>query len=181
VAPPSGSLPSYADNVTLGIAILAAGLALGAIAVIPLRPIRWLLWAALVAVIAVILWLTMGMAFHSSAGPHLNLVPFQEIRRGLESHGGAPEINLVGNVVLFVPVGALVAWLARRGRVLVGLAFGMLFSVAIELTQFGLGRVADIDDVILNTTGALVGAVFAVVWASAVRRRWAGYDEPAGL
>ena len=28
---------------------------------------------------------------------------------------------------------------------------------------------------------ALCGGLLAVTWARVVRRRWAGYDEPAGL
>ncbi len=108
-------------------------------------------------------------------------MPFREIRRGLDSHGGRPQANLLGNVACSCPIGALVAWLARRWRVRHGADVWDALSLGIELTQLSLGRVGDIDDVILNTTGAILGGLVAVTWARVVRRRWAGYDESAGL
>ena len=167
-------------NYPLAALVLGAGLVLGAIAVMPRKPWRWLLWLSLAGVVGVILWLTMGLAFGDAGGTGINLVPFREIRRALDN-GGAGHLNLVGNIGMFVPVGALVAWLARRWRVVKATVVGALFSLGIETTQLSLGRVGDVDDVILNTSGALVGALLAMTWASAVRRRWAGYDEPAGL
>ncbi|GAA2171658.1 hypothetical protein GCM10009846_06290 [Agrococcus versicolor] len=76
------------------------------------------------------------------------------------------------NVLLFVPFGMLVR---RRGRPGVALttALGAAASVLVELTQltgtFGLAacqyRLLDVDDVLLNGAGALVGALAApLVW-----------------
>ena len=165
----------------LAVAVSSAALVLGALAVTPRRALRWLLWLSLIGAIGVILWLTLALSFGDAGGTGLNMAPFREIRRGLDSHGGRPQANLLGNVALFVPVGALIAWLARRWRVAVAGVFGMLLSLGIELTQLSLGRVGDIDDVILNTTGAILGGLLAVTWARVVRRRWADYDESAGL
>jgi glycopeptide antibiotics resistance protein len=46
-------------------------------------------------------------------------------------------------------------------------------SVLVEVTQYAVGRAADIDDVLLNTAGALIGALVAriVVAAVSVLRR----------
>ena len=50
----------------------------------------------------------------------------------------------------------------------------LLLSTGIEIAQYSLGRVADIDDIILNTTGALagglLGALISVMVLSARRR-----------
>src|SRR5674476_896294 len=43
-------------------------------------------------------------------------------------------------------------------------------SVAIEVVQLALGRSADVDDVILNTVGAALGAAIAVAIAIFYRR-----------
>lgn len=72
------------------------------------------------------------------------------------------------NVILFMPLGVLaVRWL--RGNIFTGLVLGFIASLTIELTQYtgiwGLYdcayRVADVDDVIVNTAGALIGAIVA--------------------
>ena len=163
------------DYAPLGAALLGAAMVVGAVAQ---GRSRLLLWLALLASVWVLLWLTLGISFGDGGGTGLNLTPFQEIRRALDNRGGATSINLVGNVIMFVPVGALVAWISRRGRVLAATSVGLLLSVAIEATQLSLGRVGDIDDVILNTAGAFLGGLIAVTWTAIVGGRRAGYDEP---
>ena len=175
VTPPPLLLGSN-EAALLAAAVLGASLVLGGIAA--RRPTRWLLWLCLLGVIATILLLTMGLSFGDAGGTGLNLTPWQEIRRGLDRQTPLGLLNVFGNVLMFVPVGALVAWIARRRRVLAGASVGLLLSMAIETTQYGIGRVADIDDLILNTAGALLGAVLAVTWRAVVGRREAGYDEP---
>lgn len=72
------------------------------------------------------------------------------------------------NVVLFVPFGVLARVLLRWGVLVTTLA-GAGTSLLVELTQytgaFGLVpcsyRVADVDDVLANTAGALLGALLA--------------------
>lgn len=72
------------------------------------------------------------------------------------------------NVLLFVPLGAFLRHLTRRS-VLVTVAAGLVVSTAIELTQLtGVWflfpcsyRIFDVDDLLLNTGGALVGALLA--------------------
>ena len=72
--------------------------------------------------------------------------------------------NLGLNVALFVPFGlGLALW--RRwgiGRVV---PVGLVLSALIEYAQYvlPLGRAVDVDDVILNTTGALLGALTVVI------------------
>jgi glycopeptide antibiotics resistance protein len=157
----------------IGPIVAAAGtaLVLGAVAVVPRRPWRWLLWLCLVAVVGMILWLTLALSFGDAGGTGLNLTPFAEIRRVLDSPGERQYLNVVGNVAMFVPVGALLAWLLQRWRVVSATVIGVGLSVGIELTQLSLGRVGDIDDVILNSAGALLGAVLAVTWRRLVRSR----------
>jgi glycopeptide antibiotics resistance protein len=68
------------------------------------------------------------------------------------------------NVLYFVPLGILLATLGWRLIAVAGA--GMAVSVTIEVTQYFVndGRTADINDVITNTLGAVVGwlVVFAV-------------------
>jgi len=82
----------------------------------------------------------------------------------LRNSGG--PVDLLGNVGLFLPFGVLASMTlkqkARPGwvRVLLVLGAGLLFSASIETTQLWLStRSADVDDVIFNSCGALLGAM----------------------
>ena len=97
---------------------------------------------------------------------HLTLIPdnwypFQEIRRILWG-GEWIWFVLWGNIGMFMPVGFFVALLWRKARWYRSVAVGFLASLLIEFVQLFIGRVSDIDDVILNTTGALLG--YGVYW-----------------
>src|SRR5699024_7042940 len=80
-------------------------------------------------------------------------------------------LQVVLNVALFVPLGALLRRYAGRG-ILTSTLAAFAVSLLIELTQYtgvwGLigcsYRVADVDDLIANTFGGLLGAVLAPVF-----------------
>ena len=79
-------------------------------------------------------------------------------------------LQVVLNVVLFVPLGALLRWRAHRG-VVVAAGFGLATSLAIETTQvtgiWGIYECAyryfDVDDLIANTLGAVAGSALAAL------------------
>ena len=74
------------------------------------------------------------------------------------------QIEDAANVLLFVPVGALAAWVLRRSGPLLPLVSGAAVSVLVELAQTLLpGRVPDLVDVATNTAGAAVGVAFATL------------------
>lgn len=83
---------------------------------------------------------------------------------GLHALTGGTVLQVLFNVVFFVPLGFLMAYWARR-RLVVALGLGLLVSLVIELTQgtalWGAYRcpyrVADVDDLVTNTMGAGLG------------------------
>ena len=92
-----------------------------------------------------------------------NLVPFVEILRFVRYREELGlynvMINLVGNVVAFIPFGALIRWVVNRSvkwYFVTGCTF--LFSFSVELLQL-VAKVGsfDVDDLILNTLGGLLG------------------------
>ena len=85
----------------------------------------------------------------------LQLTPFQEIRRAF--HGPWVMFLMVANIGIFCPLGLFPALLARRPRWWKSVLIGLGSSCAIEFIQFFIGRSSDVDDVILNTAGALAG------------------------
>jgi glycopeptide antibiotics resistance protein len=129
----------------------------------PFAP-RWVFQACLLIYIVAVAWVTLrprSLSFQ----PPAEWIPLNNIldvlREGRSvSYGDAGQ--LLGNIALFVPFGWLVPMLWPRLRsfwTIVGL--GAATSLAIEVSQwlFIVGRQSSIDDVILNTTGAFVGAV----------------------
>lgn len=84
----------------------------------------------------------------------VNLIPFDQ----LLNQEGARDLNLYGNILLFIPFGVYLQIFLKDKRVWKGVLAGALTSVILEVLQFifHLGA-TDIDDVILNTTGALIG------------------------
>jgi glycopeptide antibiotics resistance protein len=95
--------------------------------------------------------------------PRHNFVPFRSIGHDVRAGGRHLVVNLVGNLVAFLPMG-LVPPLVLRRRITprqVAL-FSLTLSLMIEVPQLLTGRrVADVDDLILNTAGGLLG--YAIV------------------
>ena len=65
-------------------------------------------------------------------------------------------INFLGNIILFIPFGLIIPllWKTSTTKTLI---IGFCSSLFIELCQLFLTRGTDVDDLILNTTGVLLG------------------------
>jgi glycopeptide antibiotics resistance protein len=120
-------------------------------------PITIVAWAVLLLYISLLLFLTLAPPLRPTAD-RINLIPLQSILAGLRRGGWQLYVNIIGNVLAFVPLGVLLPGILRRHSWLVVASIAALVSAAIEVLQWTLGlRVADIDDVLLNTLGALAG------------------------
>lgn len=63
-----------------------------------------------------------------------------------------------GNIVWFVPLGMYLKWL-DKWKIRTIAVMGLLFSLFIETMQYILGTgISELDDLILNTLGAVIGA-----------------------
>lgn len=94
----------------------------------------------------------------------INVIPFHEIRRYMNHVDSlglfAVAANLLGNVLLFMPLGYfLPSFFAReRLRPHFTIPMCMCISIAVEFSQFMTKTGSmDIDDVILNTLGGIIG------------------------
>lgn len=134
------------------------------------KPLTLLLLVAVTMVIGVITIWTAGKSY-----ANFDPIPFGEIRFLAERFAERPMsthilalivVPIIANVLLFVPWGFLtfIAFYDVDRPTLqtyiltVLLGFGL--SLAIEAWQYFLpSRVADIDDVIWNTSGTVIGAV----------------------
>jgi glycopeptide antibiotics resistance protein len=74
-------------------------------------------------------------------------------------------IEFLGNILMFIPLGALTAMLLDRRHWWALLILGTLFSGAIEVAQYLLlpARFSELRDVVSNTIGFLIGAILIVI------------------
>ncbi|MBM6665223.1 VanZ family protein [Flavonifractor plautii] len=70
---------------------------------------------------------------------------------------------VAANALIFVPIGFFANLLWRRSRWWKGLAVGFCVSFTIEFLQLFVNRSTDVDDLILNTTGAFLGGLMALL------------------
>lgn len=71
--------------------------------------------------------------------------------------------QIAANAVMFVPIGFLTAFYLNRCSILLG----FIFSCSIELLQLITHRgVSEIDDVISNTVGTIIGFVLYLLFAT---------------
>ncbi len=140
------------------------------------KPTRWLSAAALA------LWSTLLIRFivfkaiptihighmryrfgGSTRSGAANLVPFHTILPQLLGHGNGliAKVNLLGNILPFMPVGFLVPLIYRKmswpKAIALALGTGLLMEVLEVIFQVGI---FDVDDILLNALGVLLGYAF---------------------
>ena len=104
-----------------------------------------------------------------------NLELFKEIKRFItyrEQLGMfAVLTNLAGNIVIFVPYGFFISMASRERGFFKTLFFSMGLSLCVEVVQL-FTRVGsfDVDDILLNTIGGVIGYIIFLI-CNGVRRR----------
>lgn len=92
----------------------------------------------------------------------INLIPFYSITEYLTGIDINIKrfafINVVGNIVIFIPLGVYLSLIKKDNRVRTNLLFIFIVSLFVEIIQGFLGiGISDIDDVILNGLGGWIG------------------------
>lgn len=107
----------------------------------------------------------LGLFDYSSWRLTTNFVPFETILRYINYsqyfNWDIIIVNLLGNLLIFTPMGFLLPLLSKKFRkAWVIICLGFFASLAVETIQFifTVGS-ADIDDLILNTIGAWLGYI----------------------
>lgn len=109
----------------------------------------------------------------------VNFIPFRDLITGLthpditESAAKSLALVYLGNILLFVPLGLFAPLLLNKKKWTFGnaLVLGLITSMTVEFLQLIIGlhagylyRCVDIDDLILNTTGTVLGfALFRII------------------
>lgn len=132
---------------------------------------RILLWVLFIIYCALMIWLLFirnreprvsGLPYWENLKANMNLIPFATIKlfyNSLSFMPGAAIVNLLGNVVVIIPLGIFLPVLWKNQRRLWVFLLTVIFVIClVEITQlFTLLGACDIDDLMLNLFGALIG------------------------
>lgn len=136
-------------------------------------PVCWILFLCYIAVLVYFLFFSEKYGRSGDGSFRYNLLLFQEITRFIKYRAilgnEAVCLNLLGNVAAFMPFGFFLPLLSERERrllMIVLLTFEL--SLVVEVVQLFTGRGSfDVDDLLLNTIGGMLGYgcyhIFAVL------------------
>lgn len=85
-----------------------------------------------------------------------NFIPFKEMFR-YRIFSKLFFKNVVGNMLMFLPYGFFVSYFLKLNKTKIIFFLSFIVSLTIETTQLIIGRVFDVDDIMLNIVGALIG------------------------
>ncbi|MFN2484662.1 MAG: VanZ family protein [Candidatus Limnocylindria bacterium] len=118
---------------------------------------------ALALAVAVVVVLTIRPAVPEPGYDPLLLIPFQDVVDVTVDPDlrARAVVDVVGNLVVFVPLGAALAARFPRWSWRGVVAATAILAVAVEVTQLilDIGRTADVTDVLVDPIGALLGFV----------------------
>lgn len=85
-----------------------------------------------------------------------NFIPFREM---LRYRIGSRLFfkNVLGNITLFIPFGLFSSHYLKSEKPYLILLLTLIASFSIELVQMVIGRVFDVDDILLNVVGGILG------------------------
>ena len=93
------------------------------------------------------------------------LIPFKDII-DIVKNSGIINIQLIGNIILLMPMPVLIGYLSKKVNYKVLFFKSILFSFGIEIIQLIIdkllsypSRIFDVDDIILNGIGILIGMI----------------------
>lgn len=110
----------------------------------------------LLFIIYVLLLFELLTGTENSLGSGINYIPFKEIMR--YKFGSKMFIyNVLGNILIFVPFGYFISRYIKPKKVWSIIIDALITSVTVETVQLKIGRSFDIDDVMLNIVGGVVG------------------------
>ena len=107
------------------------------------------------------------LTYQNTGYAGINLVPFKEMFRYTFGSDKFMK-NIVGNIVLFIPFGFFTSHYLNTKKAITPVIITLIVSACAEGMQYYLGRVFDVDDILLNVFGGFLGYLLFVAF-SAIR------------
>ena len=109
----------------------------------------------------------------------INLIPFKEMFR-YEIGSYKFMKNIIGNILLFVPYGFFSSYYLENKKIGTNVIVCFIATFCIESIQYYIGRVFDLDDIILNVVGGLCGFLLFVA-LSAIKSKLPRFMKSDGF
>lgn len=107
------------------------------------------------------IYITQVLPFGNDMGERINLHPFRPVYLAVKygAVNGGMAIQFLLNILMFLPLGFLIPIIFKHHQTNFWgiLSISFILSSMTELTQFLTGRSVDIDDLIANSIGGLLG------------------------
>ncbi|MCR00444.1 VanZ family protein, partial [Listeria monocytogenes] len=110
-------------------------------------------------------------------GPYMNLIPFNSISEMFIAGRESAAFQIVANIIMFVPLGMLLPLCYPKLKWKSVFAISFIATVGIELAQLlqdliyqSPFKFVDIDDVILNFSGGIIGYMIFVMFRPLLRK-----------
>lgn len=111
---------------------------------------------SILAIVYIFLLFQLLTKVELNQGSGYNLVPFTEIFR-YEIGSKLFVYNVVGNIMAFVLFGIIVSAYIKPKMALAPFLISLIVSTTVEFVQLNIGRSFDVDDIILNVVGCIIG------------------------
>ncbi len=142
-----------------------------------LHILSWIIFVIYLIALVYFLFFSEQMGRVPGDSYRYSLVPLKEISRYLvyrrEIGTFHVMLNLLGNILCFVPFGFVLPVISRQQRKFWRIAFlSFLSSLLVELIQL-VSKVGscDVDDIILNTLGGMIGYLLFWIFHRLIFRR----------
>ncbi len=90
-----------------------------------------------------------------------NFIPFKEVTR-YQFGSSLFYKNVIGNILLFMPYGFFASYYLKLDKKRITCLLILIVSLSIECVQLLIGRCFDVDDILLNLIGGMLG--YFVYW-----------------
>ena len=131
------------------------------------------------AVLYILLLFQIVTKSEANVGAGFNIMPFSEMTR-YTFGSNLFMLNVIGNIIAFIPLGFFISTYVKPKRIISPFIISLIVSVSIELVQLGIARTFDVDDIILNVFGGLLGYLL-YIGLKAIKRRLPKLLQKDGL
>ena len=98
--------------------------------------------------------------FHAESGVRLLTADGSRLARLMPPFLRKLTGEQIGNILMFMPLGLFYPLSRKKAWLLETIAVGFVLSLAIEMVQPLVGRIADVSDLSMNTLGVTISACF---------------------
>ncbi len=134
---------------------------------------------SILAIIYIFLLFQLLTKVELNLGSGYNLVPFAEIFR-YEVGSKYFIFNVVGNIGAFMIFGFIVSAYVKPKTIFSPLLISLIVSMTVEFVQLNIGRSFDVDDIILNVVGGIIGYLLYIGF-SAIRNHLPAFFRKDGF